>query len=47
MAATQIAIVVVGLSDLGVFFRKTELGAEDGLYNQCGGWGGYRWHLAM
>ena len=43
---TQTAPVVVGSPDPEVFFWKTELGAEDALCSQCGGWGGHWWHPA-
>ena len=45
-AATQTAPVVVGSPDPEVFFWKTELGVEDALCSQCGGWGSHWWHPA-
>ena len=42
--ATQAAPVVVWSPNPEVFFRKTELGAEDALCSQCGGWGSHWWH---
>ena len=47
MLGTQTAPVVVGLPNPDVFFRKTELEAEDKLFSQCGGWGNHWWHPAM
>ena len=46
-ATTQTATVVVGSPDPEVFIRKTTLGAEDTLCNQCGGQGSHWWHPIM
>ena len=39
--------MVVGSPDPELLIWKTELGAEDALCSQCGGWGGHWWHPTM